>query len=68
MNGTIQSRKSTLRKYDYMYVCCIFPCYFRHDMDMRRVKEVQGAAEKLRREKWIDEKTKKIKVHSAHIF
>ena len=33
-------------------------------MDMQKVKDVQAAAEKLRREKWIDEKTKKIKVRT----
>ncbi len=33
-----------------------------HDVELRKVKEVQAAAEKLRRERWIDEKTKKIKV------
>lgn len=29
---------------------------------MKKVKDVTAAAEKLRREKWIEEKTKKIKV------
>lgn len=40
-------------------VCCSFS---RHDIEMRKLKEVHAAAEKLRREKWMDEKTKKIKV------
>lgn len=32
---------------------------------MRKLKEIQAAAEKIRREKWIDEKTKKIKVRTT---
>ena len=34
----------------------------RHETEMRKLKDIHAAAEKLRREKWIDEKTKKIKV------
>ena len=48
-----------------MYVKLNFYKHFnnyRHDVELRKVKEVQAAAEKLRRERWIDEKTKKIKV------
>ena len=33
-----------------------------HTTELQKVKDVQAAAEKIRREKWIDEKTKKIKV------
>jgi 5-azacytidine-induced protein 1 len=35
---------------------------YSHGVEIRKLKEVQAAAEKLRREKWMDEKTKKIKV------
>ncbi|XP_064600746.1 centrosomal protein of 131 kDa-like isoform X2 [Liolophura sinensis] len=33
----------------------------RHAQELTRIKEIHAAAEKLRREKWVDEKTKKIK-------
>ena len=42
-----------------MFMLFLFSCS--HTVEMTKLKEIHAAAEKLRREKWIDEKTKKIK-------
>jgi 5-azacytidine-induced protein 1 len=34
----------------------------RHSVELQRTREMHAAAEKLRRERWIDNKTQKIKV------
>lgn len=39
----------------------------RHSVELQRVREMHAAAEKLRRERWIDNKTKQIKV-ARNIF
>jgi len=39
----------------------------RHAVELQRLREMHAAAEKLRRERWIDNKTKKIKV-ARNIF
>lgn len=39
----------------------MFLTYFRYKVDSQRIKDTLEAAEKLRREKWIEEKTKQIK-------
>jgi len=38
----------------------LFP--FSQRVEMQKLQELQSATEKVRREKWIEEKTKKIKV------
>jgi len=35
---------------------------FRHNSETQKIKNMHEAAEKLRRERWIEDKTKKIKV------
>nr|CAD7570875.1 unnamed protein product [Timema californicum] len=38
----------------------------RHSIELHQAKEMHAAAEKLRRERWIDSKTQKIKVSEQH--
>jgi 5-azacytidine-induced protein 1 len=37
----------------------------RHAAELRRIRTVQSSADKLKRDKWIDEKTKEIKVNAV---
>lgn len=37
----------------------------RHKVEMKKAQEKFNAAEKIRRDKWIDTKTKKIKVNTV---
>ncbi|XP_033630551.1 centrosomal protein of 131 kDa-like [Asterias rubens] len=50
-----------LKQVDKKYSTKIKTMEDTHNSELQKVKDVQAAAEKIRREKWIDEKTKKIK-------
>lgn len=39
----------------------------RHKVEMKKAQEKFNAAEKIRRDKWIDTKTKKIKVNTVSV-
>ncbi|KAG8008844.1 hypothetical protein GBF38_010485 [Nibea albiflora] len=50
-----------LKQVDQKYTKKIAQMQEQHDMEIKKLKELMSATEKIRREKWIDEKTKKIK-------
>uniref|UniRef100_A0A8C2WXK0 Centrosomal protein 131 n=1 Tax=Cyclopterus lumpus TaxID=8103 RepID=A0A8C2WXK0_CYCLU len=50
-----------LKTVDQKYTKRIAQMQEQHDMEIKKLKELMSATEKIRREKWIDEKTKKIK-------
>uniref|UniRef100_A0A673HVV7 Centrosomal protein 131 n=1 Tax=Sinocyclocheilus rhinocerous TaxID=307959 RepID=A0A673HVV7_9TELE len=50
-----------LKQVDQKYTKKIAQMQEQHEMDIKKLKELMSATEKFRREKWIDEKTKKIK-------
>uniref|UniRef100_A0A672YDJ0 Centrosomal protein 131 n=1 Tax=Sphaeramia orbicularis TaxID=375764 RepID=A0A672YDJ0_9TELE len=52
---------SELKQVDHKYMQKISQMQEQHDMEIKKLKELMSATEKVRREKWIDEKTKKIK-------
>ncbi|EOA92782.1 5-azacytidine-induced protein 1, partial [Anas platyrhynchos] len=50
-----------LKQADQKYSKKISQMQEQHELELRKLKELMSATEKIRREKWIDEKTKKIK-------
>ncbi|RXN02164.1 Centrosomal protein of 131 kDa [Acipenser ruthenus] len=52
---------SELKQVDQKYTKKIAHMQEQHDLEIKKLKELMSATEKIRREKWIDEKTKKIK-------
>ncbi|XP_061611317.1 centrosomal protein of 131 kDa isoform X3 [Phyllopteryx taeniolatus] len=50
-----------LKLVDHKYTKKISQMQEQHEMEIKKLKELMSVTEKIRREKWIDEKTKKIK-------
>ncbi|NWS75682.1 CP131 protein, partial [Crotophaga sulcirostris] len=50
-----------LKQVDQKYGKKITQMQEQHELEIKKLKELMSATEKIRREKWIDEKTKKIK-------
>ncbi|XP_075701438.1 centrosomal protein of 131 kDa isoform X2 [Rhinoderma darwinii] len=56
-----ESLVNELKQVDHKYSSKISQMQEQHDMEMKKLQQLMTATEKVRREKWIDEKTKKIK-------
>ncbi|MEQ2255534.1 hypothetical protein ILYODFUR_014880 [Ilyodon furcidens] len=52
---------SELKQVDQKYTKKIAHMQQQHEMEIKKLKDLMSATEKIRREKWIDDKTKKIK-------
>uniref|UniRef100_G1N3P3 Uncharacterized protein n=1 Tax=Meleagris gallopavo TaxID=9103 RepID=G1N3P3_MELGA len=50
-----------LKQVDQKYSKKLTEMQEQHELEIKKLKELMSATEKIRREKWIDEKTKKIK-------
>ncbi|XP_051968511.1 centrosomal protein of 131 kDa isoform X2 [Xyrauchen texanus] len=50
-----------LKQVDQKYTKKITQMQEQHELEIKKLKELMSATEKIRREKWIDDKTKKIK-------
>ncbi|XP_018424242.1 PREDICTED: centrosomal protein of 131 kDa isoform X4 [Nanorana parkeri] len=56
-----ESLVTDLKQVDQKYASKIRQMQEQHDTEMKKLQELMTATEKVRREKWIDEKTRKIK-------
>ncbi|XP_066443764.1 centrosomal protein of 131 kDa isoform X3 [Eleutherodactylus coqui] len=56
-----ESLVSEMKQVDHKYSSKISQMQEQHDMEMKKLQELMTSTEKVRRDKWIDEKTKKIK-------
>lgn len=61
LNEKCESMVNELKQMDQKYMKKIQQMQEQHDLEIKKLKELMSATEKIRREKWIDEKTKKIK-------
>ncbi|GCB71469.1 hypothetical protein scyTo_0005951 [Scyliorhinus torazame] len=61
LNAKCESMVNELKQVDQKYMKKIKQMQDQHEMEIKKLKEIMSATEKMRREKWIDEKTKKIK-------
>ncbi|XP_041073377.1 centrosomal protein of 131 kDa isoform X3 [Carcharodon carcharias] len=61
LNAKCESMVNELKQVDQKYTKKIQQMQDQHEMEIKKLKEIMSATEKMRREKWIDEKTKKIK-------
>ncbi|XP_062830083.1 centrosomal protein of 131 kDa isoform X4 [Anolis carolinensis] len=61
LNEKCEAVVSELKQVDQKYTKKIAQMQEQHELEIKKLKELMSATEKIRREKWIDEKTKKIK-------
>ncbi|XP_044272867.1 centrosomal protein of 131 kDa isoform X2 [Varanus komodoensis] len=61
LNEKCEAVVTELKQIDQKYTKKIAQMQEQHELEIKKLKELMSAAEKIRREKWIDEKTKKIK-------
>ncbi|XP_072414876.1 centrosomal protein of 131 kDa isoform X2 [Chiloscyllium punctatum] len=61
LSAKCESMVNELKQVDQKYSKKIQQMQEQHELEIKKLKEIMSATEKIRREKWIDEKTKKIK-------